>query len=848
MRRLFILSFCVCVLLQMNAFAARSAVAKQDVVGGTKVNEATVSSFMDTECTDSYFGCMDAFCMVDNVSGGRCQCSNKHAELSNQYDEILKKQEDIENISKYGADFVKIAGVESDINSITESAKKKTVEKTEKSKSSLSRDDWNAMFAKNNDDDDEEEVESAEYVDNDDISNKHGDELYVAADEMCFEQTPAKCKENGDMLKMLYVQKIKSDCAAFETVVKKESSNTTAKLSDAQNALRNAALDEFESSNKYGLAQCMREFKQCMQTTAGCKTDFAGCVTLSATENVKGEAKTVSLAGDLLDTQISASTMDNLLSKKVLCESVLNNCVAVKDDVWDAFLKDIAPIVKTAELNAEDELRTNCIKTVSDCYVKSCHEHFDVNQEDGSYDMCLSRPENYKSFCKIELEPCLNATGGSYEKPKESRLWNGIIAQLDSMRVTACTDEFKACIQDDERCGEDYSKCIGLDENDIAELCPDDKLTACYHEYDGKKETVRETLANVANGIMLQIHSGLADACENAVKEAMIKTCGNAENCNDLIVSDKVGSRSLELKFCEVNDANNMYANCKTDIKEIMDKELGKTIRNADLSKTKNDRHIYTGLILGDILWNQITPLPDYSGIISGDEYIEKVKDIVYMDDKTKDKVKTEVGAITNMIKSTIATVETDPRVQFCMTGRQVAGLTGDGGLQQYIGKENNATFPNITQSARVAIVNGALLAAQKYYNNKYDELIQRAIDANAQLRARYAEIDDANFHLDVQDSARQKCMALGERAAFSDKVSGRGAKNEIVRSGGKDDKFVGYSTESTYNFKRQVTTTFSMDKMICTKCVRTQECFITKRDYCKEWDEEEETCEEIKY
>lgn len=851
MRKLFALSFCILSLLQINAFAARSTVAKQEVsTAGTKVTESGVNSLVDAECTDSYFGCMDAFCMVENVSGGRCQCSNKHIDLSKQLNDLLKKQEDADNIAKYGSDFVKTANVESDITNITKNATKKTIkpEQTE-TKKSLSRADWDAMFAQNNDDDEDEESETTEFVDNDDISNKHGDELYVAADEMCFEQTPSKCKSNGDMLKLMYAQKIKSDCAAFENTVKKQSGEINAKLIDAQNAVRDAALSELSNSNKYGLGQCVREFKICMQTTAGCGSDFGGCVLLSANENVSGDVKNVSIGGDILETLISASTMDNLISKKVLCESVLNNCVAVKDNVWDAFIRDVAPVIRTAELNAEDDLRSNCIKSVSDCYVKSCHEHFDVNQEDGSYDMCLSRPENYKSFCKIELEPCLNATGGSFEEPSKSRLWQGIISQLGALRVNACTDEFKACIQDEDRCGKDYSKCIGLDENDVAMLCPDDKLTACYKEYEGNKETVRETLANVANVVMMQVHSGLSDACENAVKEAMVKLCDDPDNCNNFIIGDKVGSRTLELKFCEVNDGDDMYTNCKDTVSGISDIEIGKTARNSDLSKTANKRHVYTGVILGRIMWDQITPLPDYSGVISGEEYIKKVESLSYMDDKTKDKVKTEVGAITNAIKNAISTIESDPRVQFCMTGRQVAGLTGKDGLQQYIGKEGNATFPNITQSARVKIIDGALLSAQKYYNEKYDSLIAEDIDGTFQLEKRYAEIDNANFHLKEQDSARMKCISLGERAAFSNTIQKNDlAKNKIVRESSSDDSLIGHSAESTYNFKRQVTTSFNMDSMICTKCTRTQECELTKSDHCKKWGKEKETCEEIQY
>ncbi len=823
------------VVLQMNSFAALTSVA-----GGTKITESGVNNLVDSECTNSYFACMDAFCIVDNISGGRCQCSNKHADLTKQLNDLLDKDEQAVTIAQYGADFIKMGRATDTVLSDAENAKKKTVKEPKKKSGGISRADWDAMFA--TDDDDEEEIVNA-----DDISNKHGDALYVAADEMCVMQMPSSCKSSQDMVQMLYAQKIKSDCVAFENSIKQQNAEITSKMADAQKSLRDAALSEFANSNKYNLGECTKEFRNCIQTTAGCGNDFVGCVSLSANENVKASSAKVTINGDFVNTEISASTMDALLSKKVLCESVLNNCVKVKDDVWNSFLKDSAIAIKAAELNAESNLRENCVATISDCFVKSCREHFDVNEDSGSYDMCLARPENYKSFCKIELEPCLNATGGSYEKPSESRLWTGVMAELSKMRIDACTTEFKACIQDKDRCGSDYSQCIGLDYYDIVDICPTDKLTACYREYDGKKETVEDTLAILSQGLIMGVETDLYKACEKALDEAMLKTCGDSESCDGLIIGDKSGANTLELKFCK--EVNGEYTDCKDDVSEVLENELGKTLRNADLSTTKTQRNVYTGVITGHILWDQISVLPDFSGIISGDEYINKVGSLYKMDKKEKDKIKTEVGQIGNAIKNAIIAIETDPKVQFCTTGRQVSGLTKDNGFEQIIGSENNQMFPNLSQKIRAIIINSALIAAQKNYASKYDEFVQSEIEGNAKLKQRYAEIDKKNEHILAEDSARQKCMDLGEWAAITrGKLSGNTAKTEITRDHGNDGKFVGYSSESTYNFKRQVTTNFNMNQMVCTKCTRTQECENLKSDHCKKWKAEEEKCEDIQY
>lgn len=836
LRKFFATFFAVFSVLQFSAIAARSTVS---VNGGTKVASSTTNSLVDNECQDSYFGCMDAFCMVDNISGGRCQCSNKHTDLSAQFNALLEQEERADTIAEYGVDFVKDSNLLEEVEKIANDAKPKAKEPKQKS---LSRADWDNMFAV------QDEEEEEEFVDDEDISNKHGDDLYIAADKMCVEQTPSKCQSTVDMLKMMYAQKIKSDCVAFENSIKQNKLAVNEKVANAEKTVRDAALAEFENANKYGLGQCTRAFKQCMQTTAGCGGDFVNCVSWSANENVSKDGAKVEIAGALSSVEISASTMDALSAKRVLCDSVLENCVNVRDDVWGTFLREISDVLKMAEATAENNLRSSCIKTISDCYIKACREHMDVNDPEGSYDMCLSRPENYKSFCKIELEPCLAATGGSYEKPSESRLWVGVLAELASLRVDACNKEFKACIQDEDRCGEDYSQCIGLDGEDIALLCPDDKLTACYYEYDNNKETVRETLARVADGIMAEVHFALTEACEKAVDDAMFKTCGSVDNCNELLVGNGVGGRSLELQFCEYDATKNQYTNCKQTVEGVSDNELGKTIRNADLSKTEHEAHGFSGVMTGQIEWNLLSALPDNSGVISVDEYVKQLDGFSEMDSKVQDKIKTEVGALGNAIKDTIAAIESDAYVQFCMTGRTVSGLVKNNGFEQFIGKSDNPTFPNITQIARMKIINGAIVSAQTNYHNKYAELTEAEVNGIYTLNKRYAEINEANRVFDEQDANRKRCMELGEKAAFSMNKSGSGAKYKIERNHGNDEKLVGWSAESTYNFKRQVTTTFNMDKMICTKCTRTQACDYEKSNWCKVWDKEQEECTDIQY
>ena len=96
--------------LHFDAYGARKTVSKDVMNTDTKIVSATTNTLVDEECQNSYFGCMDTFCMVENIAGGRCQCSNKHANLSVQLNDLMARDEKAENIAQYGADFVNMGG------------------------------------------------------------------------------------------------------------------------------------------------------------------------------------------------------------------------------------------------------------------------------------------------------------------------------------------------------------------------------------------------------------------------------------------------------------------------------------------------------------------------------------------------------------------------------------------------------------------------------------------------------------------------------------------------------------------------------------------------------------------
>jgi len=388
--------------------AARSATvsaragATQKVIGtGTKVAAATKNIVVSEECQQKYDGCMDSFCMIDNASGGRCMCSDRNKELDAILAEIEKLDQQSYQMATVGVERIEMGNDADQAIANANAAAQSVINNQNNDKKTTTRRQldlslWNTQIDFDDDDD------AFASGDIDAIEGKEGDALHRAASEICVAMMP-ECSAEKSMLQMMYAQRIKSDCTAYENNLKPQKSSSQQKLYAAEKALRDAALDQLRTANKYDLGQCTVEFKKCMATTAGCGDDFKGCVGIAAAENAKkgygnsSSMKMYDIKGSATKISIAASSYDALESKKPLCMNVTNSCVAVKDQVWDTFLREVAPQIKTAELLAESDLRTSCISNISQCFQKACKDTMDPNDPDGSYDMCLSRPETVRS-------------------------------------------------------------------------------------------------------------------------------------------------------------------------------------------------------------------------------------------------------------------------------------------------------------------------------------------------------------------------------------------------------------------------------------------------------------------
>lgn len=721
--------------------AARAATTQKVIGTGTKVVAATKSVVSNEECQQKYFGCMDSLCMLDSANGGRCVCSNKNA----TFDSILAEIEDFD-LKTYQMVTVGVDSLEQgyDINAVYA-----------KPESGVDLSAWNAMP-------DEEFVQSSSALP---LSDVTGDALFLAAHQNCAAAIP-ECSANMQFLQLLYSQQINNDCAAYENSLKQRRNEAAQKLESARLGLLDASYTALSNANKWDLGQCAVEFKNCMISTGGCGADFSGCAPIAAFDATNarssGAGRQYNIAGEQTTVTISASTYDTLLSKKPLCDNVTQNCQSVADQVWDTFLRANAPQIKYAELIAEDNARQDCVGDVSSCFQRACRDNIDPKDPSGSYDACLTRPGTMLSLCTVPLNACGISTE-SAEAAEKSDIWQFVLARLASMRVNSCTTEFKECLQSPDRCGSDYTQCIGLDTDTIMHMCPYDTLVGCQQVYGARNirgNAVYDELYNVAQGIFLNIDNEMLDYCEAALEQATITACGDLDTCKTLVDDTLLGTRSLNYEVCEIvfldEGQKIAYQNCVANAGLVSDEKLGRVV-NAG-GEGLGPVTPMGGVIDGNIYWDGVK-IDDDGNISNVDEYFKNIG-ITEPEQDEYNSVHRELGQLQNNLQRIYDVIESDPTVQFCMTGREVDGIKPYSGTSV-------PRFPELTKSTRLKIANQGLRQAMDNYYQKYDKLQAQQAEDYATITERLAENRGENGKDARRDAARQSCVDLAKGAAL---------------------------------------------------------------------------------
>jgi hypothetical protein len=664
------------------AWSATKSSSKQQsaIQQGTKVRaKVAPSGVYSQECYDAYYGCMDQFCILDNEDGGSCACSDKNAEYEKRLEKIKDTLTEADRLKTEEVERVQ-AGANADIifNGTREYDKKTGDVAKDSAQKKNTKQSLLAMW--DTDDEDEDFGDSIDL-----ISDKTGDELFAAADALCREQMDMdSCKKDIVLLKQMYSRQIVSDCKGFANSIEKKEAQAKNELSSANAAVRSALKESLDSANKYDRGECMVEYKKCMQKDDACGKDWEHCVFTIASENMqnnkaKSTAKTKVATVNTYD--ITPSTMEILESKRYICERVLDSCVAVRDNVWQDFLREAAPTIKLAESKIESKKRQSCLTDISNCIQKACKDDI-AGKGVETMDACLARPDMARSFCKVEIDPC---------ERMEPQIWAYVKDKLAAMRVDACTQEVKDCFTDENRCGENFANCIGMDYAYIHEICPIDKLVVCKQ---ANPKFSMSDLDSMLMGLYLNIDNSALETCQQLVDEKMTEICGSTTDCNKFAADDTMGTGSLRSQ----KDGN---------IYRVTGMISFGSIKMGEASARTTD---------GDDI---LKP-----GEIGVADYIANVKSRFSNEEGASAIIPTieeELNNIAGTINRTIEMIGQDPKIQFCITGRSLDQITGKKGTK------TEARFPNLLNQVKMQIAIAALRQAQDNYNKKFNEEVTKA-------------------------------------------------------------------------------------------------------------------------
>ena len=677
---------------------ARSGTQSAIQQGTTVRTKIEATGLYDQACYDAYFGCMDQFCITDNASGGACNCSD---DIVGYNDELAAIQDILDEANRLNTEEVERvkAGADADIiftgerrydedGYILDEGEISEAEEKEKKRADLLS-LWNTSI-----DDSDDDLWGTSTGAN--IADMVGRELYDAANQLCVNQVPESCSGDIAFLQQLYSRQITSDCLGYKNSLAQQRARAENELASAESAVRNALQESFESANKYDLGQCMVEFKKCMQTADACGENWENCVATIAMENMQNNAA-VSTAGTTVDTvdtyDITVSTMEMLSAKRPICENVLDQCVAVRDQVWPNFLRESAPTIKVAESQAESKFRQSCLTSISECIQTACRDDI-AGKGVATMDACLSRPEMARSFCKVEIDPC---------ERMEPLIWGYVEDKLAAMRVDACTQEVKDCFTADTRCGPNFENCIGMDYDYIHDICPIDSLVVCKANNPGFS---MDDLDDMLMGLYLNIDNSMMDQCQNLVDQKMAEICGSTTDCNRFASDDTIGTGSLRSQ----KDGTTYRVTGMISFGSIVMGDMdGETVGDGEGGTVK--------LGPGDIgVGDYITKIRERNANVENSEGIISA-------------IEEELNNIAGTINRTIDLIESDPEIQYCINGRDLSQITGNEGDM------TSGRFPNLLNQVKMQIAASALRQAQDNYNNKLNTAIAEATrDASADL------------------------------------------------------------------------------------------------------------------
>ncbi len=436
--------------------AENNLVPEESVVEQTKLDSDA--------CRDAYRECMDEFCQLDESEGGRCSCSDNIKQSKTLIQDIQTIQQEAEKLYTEGVEKERLG------------AKAKFVQfgESDRAKKSSRASGIDLVAWING-------TGSASLSADDEI----GDNLYALAAESC-EYVLTQCDENRAMMEeRLYQREIVKDCKAFDGYLTEQKTAAESNKRTAEAAVRSARAEMLAVTNKYRRDDCLTAIKVCVSDKGGCGVNYENC-----------------LDADLLMRRANS------------CESVLDQCMAVRDIVLDDWKAEIDNILARGEKYVDEHMRMTCRAKIRNCLEEGCSASIGLDNKNSAAtsSACLSNINVAANICPI-INECNEKIPG---------IKNEVQAELAELRTSFCQNDIDKCLRD--KCGSNFTapECLGKKTSDITALCPKSRFASCKDE---------KQFDLLVSAVLLQMDYQMLEGCKNYFANELGRVCGTDMNC-----------------------------------------------------------------------------------------------------------------------------------------------------------------------------------------------------------------------------------------------------------------------------------------------------------------------------
>ena len=366
-----------------------------------------------------------------------------------------------------------------------------------------------------------------------------------------------------------------------------------------------------------------------------------------------------------------------------------------------------------------------CVNNIADCFRNGCADRFDPENDEASYDLCITNPSAIAYICRQQLLDCSINVGADNrivagQQGLEHPIWTFVVRRMSAMRDNACVREVRACMARDTNCGPTFSNCMGMDTEFITRMCPQERMVSCAangQQAPGSTDArtgVRtggmdaDAYWDLISGILLNVDNAMLTACQAAVEAAMNRICGSTDDCTSLFEGDSdIGTEGMT--WTETTSQVNILG--------LISRDLFETAADgaANLRGT------------GESTALRMTPTHAKADL------------------KGTDATNRSLDNIALKINNRIMQLLNDEQVQMCVNGRDLTQITRSAAAiaareERQGHNRAEARFPHIADSAIMVIMEAGIDRAMMNHDKKKTELISKALERATEIMTAQAQ------------------------------------------------------------------------------------------------------------